>query len=370
MYIHETPQWPNFYWNSESISEILAEVRYLQGSLLGRMSTLGFQLQEESNLKILTQDVVKTSDIEGEKLDTEQVRSSIARRLGLEVGGAFQKDRHIEGIVEVMLDATCNYEKPLTAKRLFGWHGALFPVAYSGIQRIAVGKWRTEKSGPMQVVSGPYGRERAHYEAPTYNRLEKEMKVFLNWFEQEQLMDPVLKASIAHFWFVTIHPFEDGNGRIARAITDLQLSRSESNRHRFYSMSSQIQKERKFYYDILEQSQKATVDITSWIAWFLECLKRAILSSEEILKTTLLKAAFWEACKNKTINPRQKLLINRLLEGFEGKLTSTKWGKIAKCSQDTALRDINDLLAKDILSKENAGGRSTNYILNLKLLRD
>lgn len=365
MYIHERKGWPEFTWDQAMLAVPLAEIRHLQGRLLGRMEALGFLLREEATLETLTQDVIKTSEIEGEKLDLQQVRSSIARRLGLDIGGNnIPAPRNVEGIVEIMLDATRNHEKQLTKTRLYDWHAALFPTGRSGMQRITVGKWRTEASGPMQVVSGPIGREKIHYEAPDYARLDKEMTAFIKWFNAKPESDLVLRAAIAHFWFVTIHPFDDGNGRIARALADMMLARSEGSSQRFYSMSSQIQRERNAYYDILEKSQKSTLDITPWIEWFLERLKRAIEASDGTLESVLLKARFWEKHINQPFNERQRNIINRLLNGgFEGRLTSSKWAKMGKCSGDTALRDITDLLVRSILIKDSAGGRSTGYLL-------
>lgn len=363
MYVHERQEWPAFDWDEAQLISLLADVRHLQGRLLGRMQALGFSLRTEAALQTLTQDVVKTSEIEGERLDTGQVRSSIARRMGVDVGGLPPVDRNVEGIVDVMFDATHEFAAPLTEERLLGWHAALFPTGRSGMQRITVGGWRTAASGPMQVVSGPYGRETVHYEAPGHERLKTEMARFLAWFNTPDETEPVIRAALAHFWFVTIHPFEDGNGRIARAIADLALARSESSAQRFYSMSAQIQRERKAYYDALEASQKGTLDVTRWIQWFLACLRRAILASEETLHAVLTKARFWEALAAETFNERQKTLLNRLFDGFEGKLTSSKWAKLAKCSQDTALRDIADLVERRILAKAAAGGRSTSYEL-------
>jgi Fic family protein len=365
MYIHEQKDWPRFNWNQAKLTDLLAEVRHLQGRLLGRMEALGFDLREEATLQTLTQDVIKTSEIEGEKLDAEQVRSSIARRLGMDIGAALKIDRNVEGIVEVMLDATRQHNSPLTQERLFAWHAALFPTGRSGMQRITVGGWRTEASGPMQVVSGPIGREWVHYEAPSYDRLKKEMGHFLKWFNAASETDPVIKSALAHFSFVTIHPFEDGNGRVARAIADMMLARSEKSAQRFYSMSAQIQRERKEYYDVLESCQKGSLDITAWIEWFLNCLKHAIAESEKTLEAVLTKAQFWKLHAGESFNERQRAIINRLLDGFEGKLTSSKWAKLTKCSQDTALRDITDLANRQILSKDPAGGRSTNYTLCL-----
>jgi Fic family protein len=327
------------------------------------MEGLGFQLRTEAVLDTLTEDVLKSSEIEGEKLDRDQVRSSIARRLGIEIGGLTPADRNVEGVVEMMLDATQHFDEPLTTQRLFDWHGALFPTGRSGMSRISVGAWRDDKKGPMQVVSGPIGRERVHYEAPVAARLRGEMKKFLVWFEKESSTDFVLKAGLAHLWFVTIHPFDDGNGRIARAIADMVLARSEQSSQRFYSMSAQIQQERKSYYEILEATQKGDVDVTRWIEWFLVCLGRAFDRAETILAAVLVKARFWDRFTATEFNERQRSMINRLLNGFEGKLTSSKWAKLEKCSQDTALRDIEDLIGKGALIKDSAGGRSTSYSL-------
>lgn len=361
MYIHERDEWPNFTWDPEKVADLLAEVRYLQGQLLGRMQAYGFQLRAEATLASLTQDVIKTSEIEGEKLNTEQVRSSLASRLGIDIGALAHVDRNVEGIVDIMLDATQNYDKTLTAERLFAWQGALFPIGRSSIHRITIGKWRTKESGVMQVVSGPHGRQKIHFEAPSYDRLKKEMTQFLKWFNATSTTDLVIKSSLAHLWFVTIHPFDDGNGRIARALADMILAQSEKCKQRFYSMSAQIQKVRNNYYDILENTQKGNIDVTKWIIWYLDCLKKAITASNEILKKVLNKALFWEKHHASTFNDRQRIILNRLLDGFEGKLTSSKWAKIAKCSPDTALRDINDLIERKILIKEDAGGRSTSY---------
>ncbi len=363
MYIHERKEWPEFTWDQVGLSPLLAEVRHAQGRLIGHMDALGFGLREEATLQTLTQDVLKTSEIEGEKLDAEQVRSSLARRLGMDMGKSKLIDRNVEAIVEILLDATRHYNAPLTQERLFDWHGALFPTGRSGMQRIVVGGWRTKESGPMQVVSGPYGREKVHYEAPGHERLKEEMARFLKWLNSASELDPVIKASLAHFWFVTIHPFDDGNGRIARAIADMLLARSEKSPQRFYSMSAQILRERKAYYDVLEACQKGPLDITPWIEWFLHCLRHAISASEETLQTVLIKARFWKAHAAESFNDRQRIILNRLLDGFDGKLTSSAWAKLTKCSQDTALRDITDLLERKILAKDEAGGRSTSYAL-------
>lgn len=362
-YIHELKNWPKFYWNQERLAGQLAAVRHRQGRLIGRMESLGFTLRAEAMLLTLTEDVIKSSEIEGEILNKEQVRSSIARRLGMDVGALIPADRNVEGVVEMMLDATQKFSTQLTTRRLFDWHAALFPTGRSGMTRIRIGAWRDDKSGPMQVVSGPMGRERVHYEAPTAPRLNREMRGFLAWFNGKDSTDAVLKAGIAHLWFVTVHPFDDGNGRIARAIADMALARSENSPQRFYSMSGQIRVERKAYYDILEETQKGNLDITEWLEWFLGCLGRAIDGAEKILATVLDKARFWEAHSGEQFNERQKNILNRLLDGFEGKLTSSKWATLGKCSQDTASRDIDDLVKRNILTKDAAGGRSTSYSL-------
>lgn len=363
MYIHEKDNWTDFTWDEKQVSLKLAETRNLQGRLLGQMESLGFDLQDEAVLDTLTLEIVKSSEIEGEILDLDQVRSSIARRLGIEIAGSIDSERHIDGIVEMMLDATQRYSLQLTKERLFGWHSLLFPTGWSNMYKITVADWRKDSTGPMQVVSGPMGKEKVHYEAPNSDRIENEMERFINWVENEVEIDPVLKAAISHLWLVTIHPFEDGNGRITRAVTDMILARSDKSVRRFYSMSAQIRIERKQYYDILEKTQKSNSDITEWILWFLECLKNAISSTSEILKTILAKAEFWKIHSETTLNERQRKMINRLFNGFTGKLTTKKWAKICKCSQDTGLRDIQDLISKKILQKEASGGRSTNYEL-------
>ncbi len=355
--------WPKFHWSQESLAEQLAAVRHRQGRLIGRMESLGFTLRAEAMLETLTEDVMKSSEIEGEILDKEQVRSSIARRLGMDVGALMHADRNVEGVVEMMLDATQKFSAPLTAERLFDWQAALFPTGRSGMIHIRTGAWRDGKSGPMQVVSGPIGREKVHYEAPTAARLNLEMRAFLKWFNGKASNDAVLKAGIAHLWFVTIHPFDDGNGRIARAIADMAFARSENSPQRFYSMSGQIRVERKAYYDVLEATQKGSLDITAWLEWFLSCLGRAIDGAENILAVVLKKARFWETCAGEQFNERQRKILNRLLDGFEGKLTSSKWAVLVKCSQDTASRDIDDLLKRGVLIKDVAGGRSTSYSL-------
>lgn len=362
-YIHELESWPEFRWDHKVLAGPLADVRHRQGRLVGRMLGLGFGLRSEAMLQTLTEDVLKSSEIEGEILDRDQVRSSIARRLGMDIGGLVPADRDVEGVVEMMLDATQKYAAALTDERLFGWHAALFPTGRSGMRKIVVGAWRDDKAGPMQVISGPVGRERVHYEAPKADRVPQDMKAFLAWFNAQEDIDPVLKAAVAHLWFVTIHPFEDGNGRIARAIADMQLARSEQSPQRFYSMSAQIRQERNAYYKILEATQKDDLDITEWLQWFLDCLGRAIDGAESILAGVLKKARFWEKNPASTLNERQRDMLNRLLDGFEGKLTSSKYATIEKCSPDTALRDITDLLERGILVKDEGGGRSTSYSL-------
>ena len=363
-YIHQLEAWPKFQWQNDKLSTALAAVSRKQGRLLGRMTAVGFRLRAEGALQGLTEEVVKSSEIEGERLDRDQVRSSIARRLGVDIGALTPADRRVDGVVEMVLDATEHYEQPLSTDRLFAWHAALFPTGRSGMNKIAVGAWRNDSTGPMQVVSGPIGRERQHFEAPEAKRLDSEMKAFLEWFNNEQRsIDPVIKAAVAHLWFVTIHPFDDGNGRIARAITDMALARSEKTGQRFYSMSSQIRKERNAYYDILEATQRADLDISPWLDWFVGCLDGALDAAETILESVFKKARFWEKFPTTTLNDRQRDIVNRLLSGFEGKLTSSKWATLAKISQDTALRDIDELIKRGILIKDAGGGRSTSYSL-------
>lgn len=359
--IHELPGWPVFRWDGGALVEALAAARHRQGRLLGRMEAMRLAHRGETLLRTLTDDIVKSSEIEGEILDSDQVRSSVARRLGLDVAGLLPADRRIEGIVEMMLDATQNYAAPLTDERLFRWHALLFPNARSGMHRIASGAWRDDHSGPMQVVSGPYGRERVHFTAPAAERVPQEMTAFLKWFNSDHGDDPVLVAAIAHLWFATIHPFDDGNGRIARVITDMQLARSEKSTQRFYSMSAQIRRQRSDYYAILESTQKGNLDITPWLSWFIDCLGESITHSEEALASVLRRAQFWETHPETTMNARQRNMLNRILDGFDGKLTASKWSKLEKCSTDTALRDITDLIARGILVKDAAGGRSTSY---------
>jgi Fic family protein len=362
-YIHERKGWPKFRWHEQRLLQPLANVRHRQGRLIGRMQGLGFSLRNEAMLQTLTQDVLKSSEIEGEQLDGQQVRSSVARRLGIDIGALAPVDRNVEGVVEMMLDATQNYADPLTEDRLFGWHASLFPTGHSGMHKIRVAGWRRDKDGPMQVVSGPVGREKVHYQAPAAKKVGRDMKRFLEWINAGAQIDPVLKAALAHLWFVTIHPFEDGNGRIARAIADLGLARSEESSQRFYSMSAQIRVERKAYYDTLEATQKGDLDVTDWLEWFLACLDRSFDKANDILANVLGKSRFWQAHAAASFNDRQRDMINRLLEGFEGKLTNAKWAKIEKCSSDTALRDIADLVKQGVLARDAAGGRSTSYSL-------
>jgi len=364
MYIHELADWRRFHWDWQQLAESLASVRHRQGMLIGHMKALGFNLQQEAVLQTLTSDVLKSSEIEGEKLDAEQVRSSLARRLGMDIGALTPADRNVEGVVEMMLDATRHYDQPLTAERLFAWHASLFPTGRSAMTKIRTGAWRDDSTGPMQVVSGPIGKEHVHFEAPKADRLDAEISGFLDWFETESGIDPVLKAGIAHLYFVTIHPFDDGNGRIARAIADLALARSENSPQRFYSMSAQIRRERNAYYDILEQTQKGTMDITRWIDWFIGCLGRAIDAAQTTLSAVLAKARFWERIQGVPLNDRQSLVLNRLLDDLEGKLTTSKYAKFARCSQDTALRDILLLVQRGILVRNLEGGRSTSYSLS------
>lgn len=363
VYIHEKPGWPDLTWDAEALAAPLAAVRHRQGRLLGRMEALGFELRAEARLAVLTSDVVKSSAIEGEKLDPAQVRSSIARRLGLDVAGLPKPTRDVDGVVEMMLDATRNFARPLTRQRLFDWHASLFPTGRSGMSAITVGAWRTADSGPMQVVSGPMGREKVHFEAPPPHRVAAEMSRFLKWFNAPPPVDPVLVAAIAHFWFVTIHPFDDGNGRIARAIADLALARADGTSDRFYSMSSQIEAERSDYYRELESAQRGDLDVTRWLAWFLGCLGRAIDGAETSCGAVLYKARMWQRINRRPVSERQRLVINRMLNGFKGFLSTSKYAKLAKCSPDTALRDIRELLDRGILVQNPARGRSTSYRL-------
>jgi Fic family protein len=363
MYIHELSGWPGFDWDRVRIAAPLADIRHRQGRLLGHMEALGFNLRQEAVLQTLTADVLKSSEIEAQRLDAEEVRSSIARRLGIDIGALKPADRNVEGIVEMTLDATRHYDQPLTGERLFAWHASLFPTGRSNMNRIAVGAWRDDGGGPMEVVSGPIGKEHVHFVAPPAARLDAEMRAFLDWFNAGAGIDPVLQAALAHLWFVTIHPFDDGNGRMARAIADMALARSENSTQRFYSMSAQIRQERGAYYDILERTQKGTMDVTPWMEWFLGCLGRAIDGARTTLASILAKARFWDAIAGVTLHPRQRQAVNRLLDGFEGKLTTSKYAKLAKCSQDTALRDILLLVEHGVLVRNPEGGRSTSYAL-------
>lgn len=362
-YIWQQADWPRWCYDTERLAPLLAQVHHRQGHLLGRMLDIGMGLRDQATLQVLTEEVLKTSEIEGEHLSPETVRSSVARRLGVDVGALAPADRRVDGVVEMVLDATGYFDTPLTEDRLFGWHAALFPAGYSGVNRVITGGWRDDTTGPMQVVSGPVGRETVHYQAPPAGQLADWMSDFLHWFNTVDLPDPLIKAGLAHLWFVTIHPFDDGNGRIARAVGDMALARADQSPQRFYSLSAQIQRERKDYYDLLEQTQKGSLDVTTWLEWFLGCLHRAMQGADVTLSAVLAKARFWQHWSDTPMNERQIKLLNRLLDGFEGKLTTTKWAKIAKCSPDTALRDITDLLRHGVLIKSDAGGRSTSYDL-------
>ena len=364
--IWQASDWPSWRYDLAALAQSLAEVSRAQGLLMGRLADVGMALRDQASLSALTEDVIKTSEIEGEQLNVESVRSSIARRLGVDIGALAPVDRHVEGVVEMVLDATANCNAGVTRDRLFGWHAALFPTGYSGLVRINVGGWRDDTTGPMQVVSGPLGRQHMHFEAPPADRLQSETDRFINWANSASNEPPLIKAGLAHLWFVTLHPFDDGNGRIARAVGDLFLARADGSPQRFYSLSAQIQRERKAYYDILERTQKQSLDVTEWLAWFLETLHRAVDQAQHTLDAVLAKTRFWQrwaAPGSAPLNERQVKLVKRLLDGFEGKLTSSKWAAIAKCSPDTALRDITDLLARGVLRKSDAGGRSTSYEL-------
>ncbi len=363
-YIWQAIDWPNWRFDLAELAGPMAEVSRAQGLLLGRLADVGLALRNQASLVALTEDVVRTSEIEGERLDVASVRSSIARRLGVDIGAPAPVDRHVEGVVEMVLDATAHCHEPLSRERLFGWHAALFPAGYSGLSRIKVGGWRDDASGPMQVVSGPAGRQQVHFEAPPADRLEAETRLFLDWLNGASNEPPLIRAGLGHLWFVTLHPFDDGNGRIARAIGDLLLARADGSPQRFYSLSAQIQRRRKAYYDILERTQKRSMDVTEWLAWFFDTLHRAVDQAQHTLDTVLVKASFWRRWAATPLNERQVKLLNRLLDGFEGKLTTGKWAAIARCSPDTALRDINDLIARGVLRKTEAGGRSTSYELN------
>lgn len=363
MYIWERPDWPHFTWDNRRLLEPLAIARLKQGRLLGSMARLGFDLKLEAQLEALTEDVIKSSEIEGEVLDRDSVRSSIARRLGVSVAAVASADRRTEGVVDMMLDATEKYGAPLTPERLFGWQAALFPTGYSGLHKVKTGAWRGDAEGPMQVVSGPIGRQHVHYQAPPAERLDAEMRAFLDWFNRRGEPEGLLRAGLAHLWFVTIHPFEDGNGRVARAIADQALAQSENSGQRYYSMSSQIRKERSDYYDTLERTQKDTLDVSDWLVWFLGCFSRAIDGAEEALGNVLRKADFWQRYAREPFTERQKTVMNRFLDGFEGKLTVKKWAAIGKCSIPTAQRDINDLIERRILRRNPGGSKNTSYDL-------
>jgi len=367
-YVWQRNDWPHWFYDHKRLAPLLAQLHLAQGYLLGRMHDLGLDLRDQATLRILTEDVLKTSEIEGETLKLDSVRSSIARKLGVDIGALAPSDRHVDGVVDMVLDATRGHNIPLTTERLFGWHAAMFPTGYSSLTKIRVGQWRDDAQGPMQVVSGPMHRQKVHYEAPPAALLDAEMGNFLNWFSMDNLSvdsqdDPVVKAGLAHLWFVTVHPFEDGNGRIARAVGDMALARAEKSAQRFYSLSAQIQGEREEYYDRLEATQKGDLDVTAWLEWFLGCLLRAIQSSNETLAQVLAKARFWQHWAGMPLNDRQIKLLNKLLDGFDGKLTSSKWAAIGKCSQDTALRDITELMERGVLKKSEASGRSTSYEL-------
>ncbi len=368
MYLHHSKDWPNFKWDSDTLLQHVSKARDLQGRLIGRMEGIGFELREEAVLETITEDIVRTSEIEGELLNPEEVRSSVARRLGMKISGLPNASRDVEGVVEMMMDATQKYKDSLTKDRICGWHAALFPTGRSGMYKITVGDWKGDEGGPMQVVSGPMGREKVHYTAPEATRLEEEMNKFMEWFNTDKSMEPVIKSAIAHLWFVSIHPFDDGNGRIARAIADSQLARADRTNQRFYSMSAQIMKSKNGYYDMLESTQKGSMDVSQWLVWYLERLTEALEATDEILSKILVKAKFWELHKTTQFNDRQVDMINKLQGDFVGKLHSSKWAKMTKVHRDTALRDIQDLIEKGVLLDSGEGGRSTNYILNLPSL--
>lgn len=363
-YLWQAPDWPNWRYDLAALVGPMAEVSRAQGILIGRLADVGAPLRDKANLLALTEDVLRTSEIEGERLSVASVRSSLARRLGVDIGALAAVDRHVEGVVEMVLDATANCHAPMSRERLFGWHAALFPTGYSGLSKIQVAGWRDDANGPMQVVSGSIGRQNVHFEAPPAVRLEIESERFLAWLNGDSGEPPLLKAGLGHLWFVTLHPFDDGNGRIARAIGDLLLARADGSPQRFYSLSAQIQRERKAYYDILERTQKGTMDVTEWLVWFLDSLHRAVDQAQGTLDAVLLKARYWQQWATIPLSERQVKLLNRLLDGFDGKLTTSKWAAIAKCSPDTALRDISDLLTRGVLRKTAAGGRSTSYELS------
>ena len=363
LYIWQAPNWPQWRYDLAVLARPLAEVSRAQGLLLGRLADVGAATRDQASLLALTDDVVKTSEIEGEHLNVASVRSSIARRLGVDIGALAPVDRHVEGVVEMVLDATSNCGQAVTEERLFGWHAALFPTGYSGMARIKVAAWRDDATGPMQVISGPVGRQKVHFEAPPADRLPSEMARFLDWLNADSEVPPLLKAGLGHLWFVTLHPFDDGNGRIARAVGDLLLARADGTPQRFYSLSAQIQRDRKAYYEFLERTQKGDMDVTDWLIWFLESLHHSLNQAHQTLDAVLTKVRFWQRWAATPLNERQAKVLNRLLDGFDGKLTSGKWAAISKCSADTALRDINELLARGVLRKTAGGGRSTGYEL-------
>lgn len=362
-YIWQRPDWPQWRWDAAALAAPLAQVHRAQGHLAGRMAELGLAQRDQATLQALTQEVITTSAIEGEALSLSAVRSSIARRLGVDIGALAPADRNVDGVVDMVLNATQHYAQPLTPERLFGWHAALFPTGYSGRVRIQVGAWRNDAAGPMQVVSGPVGREKVHYQAPPATALPAETAAFLQWFNAVVKGDALIHAALAHLWLVTLHPFDDGNGRISRAVGDMALARAEGTAQRFYSLSAQIQRERKQYHDQLETTQRGALDVTPWLGWFLGCLLRAVQGADGLLAGVLDKAQFWQHWAGVPMNARQTLVLNRVLDGMEGKLTNAKWAAIGKCSADTALRDINDLLARGVLGRLEGGGRSTGYLL-------
>lgn len=365
LYVHQQPDWPDLHWQNDGLTDRLAAVRHDQGRLIARIENLGFSLRQEAAVETLTEEVVTSSEIEGELLDAGQVRSSVARHLGVDIGGLPSEDRSVEGIVELMSDATQKYAESLDADRLFGWHAALFPTGRSGLSRITAGAWRNDSAGPMQVRSGPVGRERVHFEAPAADRVAREMETFLAWFNAPSTTDGVLRAGLAHLWFVTIHPFDDGNGRIARAIADMALARSEDSPQRFYSMSAQIRQERSSYYRVLERTQRGTTDVSEWMNWFLECFGRAVNRADVSLGGVLRKARVWETVGSSSVNDRQRKVMNLLLGDFQGNLTTSKWATLTKCSQDTALRDIRELMDRGVLVRNPGGGRSASYALTV-----
>lgn len=362
-YIWQAPDWPRWRFDLAALAAPMAEAARAQGLLLGRLADVGLALREQASLAALTDDVLKTSEIEGERLDAQSVRSSLARRLGVDIGALAPADRHVDGVVDMVLDASAHCDVPVSQERLFAWHAALFPTGHSGLSRIRVGAWRDDASGPMQVVSGPIGRRRVHFEAPPAGRLASEIDRFLDWLNGEPQEPPLVRAALGHLWFVTLHPFDDGNGRIARAIGDLLLARADRSPQRYYSLSAQIQFERSAYYEMLERTQRGTMEVTGWIAWFLGSLHRAVDRAQHGIDAVLARARFWQHWATTPMNPRQIKLLSRLLDGFEGPLTTSKWAAIARCSQDTALRDIGELVAHGVLRKSTAGGRSTRYEL-------